>query len=299
MLDHITPVVLTYNEGPNIARTLSHLGWARNVVVVDSGSTDDTIAILARFSNVRIFDRRFDTPANQWRYAVTDTGIATPWIFRLDADYQLSDELVQELRQLDPEAPVSAYRIAFDYAIFSRKLRSSLYPPNTILLRQGRFKVWDNGHTESWAVEGPIRMLHARVTHDDWKGTDFWMNAQGRYMRRELEKLEHFQEKWEPVFRPKMRSTQEARAPSDSNKTEGALASRRSRLRDWLRLRPPLMPFAVFLYCLFGKGLILNGRAGLFYALQRMVAEAALSLMVLEARLRASVESAHVKDVDD
>ena len=59
------------------------------------------------------------------------------------------------------------------------------------------------------------------------------------------------------------------------------------------------MPFAVFLYCLFGKGLILNGRAGLFYALQRMVAEAALSLMVLEARLRASVESAHVKDVDD
>jgi glycosyltransferase involved in cell wall biosynthesis len=265
MLDHITPVVLTYNEGPNIARTLSHLRWARNVVVVDSGSTDDTIAILARFSNVRIFDRRFDTPANQWRYAVTDTAIATPWILRLDADYQLSDELVQELRQLDPEAPVSAYRIAFDYAIFSQKLRSSLYPPNTILLRQGRFKVWDNGHTESWAVEGSIQALNARVTHDDWKGTDFWMNAQGRYMRRELEKL----------------------------------ASRRSRLRDWLRLTPPLMPFAVFLYCLFGKGLILNGRAGLFYALQRMVAEAALSLMVLEARLRASIESAHVKDIDD
>jgi hypothetical protein len=42
----------------------------------------------------------------------------------------------------------------------------------------------------------------------------------------------------------------------------------------------------VFLYCLFGKGLILNGRAGVFYALQRMVAEAVLSLFVLEATLR-------------
>ena len=54
----------------------------------------------------------------------------------------------------------------------------------------------------------------------------------------------------------------------------------------WLRLRPPLMPIAVFLYCLFGKGLIFNGRAGMFYALQRTVAEAALSLMVLEENLR-------------
>jgi hypothetical protein len=131
-------------------------------------------------------------------------------------------------------------------------------------MRQGRFKVWDNGHTESWTVEGPTKTLQARVTHDDWKATDVWMSAQGRYMRRELERL----------------------------------TDRSSRWRDRLRLWPPLMPFVVFLYCLFGKGLILDGRAGLFYALQRMIAEAALSLMVLEARLRARIESAHVKDVN-
>ena len=46
------------------------------------------------------------------------------------------------------------------------------------------------------------------------------------------------------------------------------------------------MPVAVFLYCLFGKGLIMNGRAGIFYALQRMVTEAVLSLFILEAKLR-------------
>ena len=48
------------------------------------------------------------------------------------------------------------------------------------------------------------------------------------------------------------------------------------------------MPLFTFLYCLFVKGLILNGRAGIFYALQRLVAEAVLSLMVLEERLRAT-----------
>ena len=137
MLHQITPVLLTYNEAENIGRTISRLTWAKDIVVVDSGSTDGTAAILARFSNVRVFSRPFDTFANQWRFAVTDTGIATPWILRLDADYQLSDELLQELRQLDVEAPVDAYRIAFDYAVFTHRLRSSLYPANTILLRRG------------------------------------------------------------------------------------------------------------------------------------------------------------------
>ena len=53
-----------------------------------------------------------------------------------------------------------------------------------------------------------------------------------------------------------------------------------------LRLMPPLTPIAVFFYTLFGKGLILDGRAGLFYALERTCAEMILSLLVLEERLR-------------
>jgi len=252
MLNDITPVLLTYNEAPNIVRTLSRLGWARDIVVVDSGSTDDTLSILAKWPNVRVVFRPFDSHASQWRYAVTETGIGTPWILRLDADYQLTDELIEELRGLDPEAEVSAYSIAFDYAIFSCKLRSSLYPPNTILLRQGRFSVLDNGHTESWIVQGLVRTLHGRIVHDDWKPIQDWVAAQNHYMTRELAKV-----------------------------SSGA-----GGVRAQLRLMPPLMPFGAFFYCLFGKGLILDGRRGLFYALQRMVAEAILSLMVLEKFLR-------------
>ena len=170
----------------------------------------------------------------------------------LDADYQLTDELIEEFARLDPDAPISGYRIAFDYAIFSRKLPTSLYPSNTILLRHGKFAVRDAGHTKSWSVEGPVVTLRWHVLHDDWKSTEFWLGAQSRYMRRELNQFAKTQSGW----------------------------------KAWLRRRPPLAPFLVFFYCLFGKGLILNGRAGLFYALQRMVAEAVLSLMILEAKLR-------------
>src|SRR5690349_3728139 len=130
MLQQITPVLLTYNEEQNIARTLSKLKWAKEVITVDSGSTDGTLDAIARFPNVRDFKRQFDTHANQWRFAVEDTNIKTEWILRLDADYQLTTTLVDELAKLNPNEEISAYRIAFGYAIFSHNLVSSLYPSN-------------------------------------------------------------------------------------------------------------------------------------------------------------------------
>jgi glycosyltransferase involved in cell wall biosynthesis len=60
MLEQITRVLLTYNEEQNIGRTLSHLAWAKDIVLVDSG-TDGTLAALAHFPNVRVFNRPFDT----------------------------------------------------------------------------------------------------------------------------------------------------------------------------------------------------------------------------------------------
>ena len=54
VLADITPVILTYNESANIGRSLERLTWAREVVIVDSGSTDDTLAIAGRFPNARV-----------------------------------------------------------------------------------------------------------------------------------------------------------------------------------------------------------------------------------------------------
>jgi hypothetical protein len=228
------------------------LSWAKDIVVVDSESTDETVSILRSFNQVRLFKRPFSTHGDQWRYAMENTGITTGWVLRLDADYQVTETLVTEMSALNPTGPVCAYRIGFDYAVFSHQLLSSLYPANTILLRRGRFSVRDKGHTEVWSVNGPVGVVKARVVHDDRKSVQHWTAAQGRYMRRELDRLRGNQ----------------------------------AGLRDWLRLKAPLMPIVMFFYCLFFKGLIFNGRAGIFYTLQRVVAEAVLSLMVLEEKLR-------------
>lgn len=253
LLDQITPVILTWNEAPNIGRCLARLAWAREIVVVDSGSLDATREILGRDPRVRLFTRPFDDQARQWRFALEETGLATPWVLRLDADYLLSETLVAELAALTPPPEVAAYRIAFDYCIGGRRLRASLYPPNTVLFRRGRATPWQDGHTERWRVEGEVRPLKGRILHDDRKAMESWFLSQARYLRRERDKL---------------------------------LATPRAGLerRDRLRLRHWIAPWAVFLWCLFGKGLLLQGRAGLAYAYQRALAEMLLALYLLEAR---------------
>ena len=69
-LNQITPLILTYNEAPNIQRTLKNLTWAKQIVVIDSFSTDKTIEILKNFKQVSIFQRQFDSHASQWNYGL-------------------------------------------------------------------------------------------------------------------------------------------------------------------------------------------------------------------------------------
>src|SRR5918993_3856408 len=110
MLHQITPLILTYNEAPNIARTLAGLTWARDIVVVDSFSDDDTVEIASSVPHVRLFQRAFDSHRNQWEFGLKETGIATPWVLALDADYVVSDDLIAELESLQPNPATAGYR---------------------------------------------------------------------------------------------------------------------------------------------------------------------------------------------
>ena len=214
-----------------------------------------------KFPQARLIHRPFDTHAKQWRFAAEETGIRTSWILRLDADYEISDELVSEFETLEADAPVNAYRIAFDYAIFGRKLSSSLYPANTVLLRKDQFSVIDHGHTEKWIVNGPIVNLQARIMHDDRKPFSRWVASQQRYAALEAEHL--------------LRS-------------DAKHLSRSDRIR---RMAWPA-PFLVFFYVLLLKGCLLDGWHGWYYALQRLLTETMIALELIDRRLRERVRAA-------
>lgn len=250
----LTAVILTFNEAPNIERTLARLTWLRDVVVLDSSSTDETVAIASRFANVRVFNRTFTTHAEQWNYALEQTGITTGWVLALDADYVLSDALIREIAALQPDSATAGYDAAFDYCVDGQLLRGGVYPPVTVLYRRGAGRYQQDGHTQRIRLAGTVKPLAGRIQHDDRKPIAHWLSAQARYMRLEAEKLSR------------------ADAPLGMADT----------VRQWIVLAPP----AVFFYSYFLRGGILDGRAGLFYALQRTVSELILSLFLVQRKLK-------------
>lgn len=255
MRSRITPVLLTFNEAPNIARTLAQLSWATDIVVVDSGSTDATRDILSRYPRVRVFERPFTTHAEQWNFALASTGIATEWVLALDADFVLSREFVDELAALKPAPDTGGYLASFLYCIEGRALRGAAYPPVIVLFRRAGALYLQDGHTQRVRCAGRVERLRARIAHDDRKPIGHWLAAQSRYMRLEAQKL--------------------VSAPMSS-------LSWMDRVRRLVVVAPPVM----FVYCYVVRGGALDGWAGLFYALQRAAAEAILSLYLTERRFR-------------
>lgn len=248
-MNDISGLVLTYNEAPNIERTLSKLSWLREVVVVDSNSSDGTAERAAAFRNVRLVQRAFTTHAEQWNYGLAQSGSAE-WILALDADYLLSDALVDEIKNLNPPAGVRGYSASFDYCIDGRPLRGAAYPPVTVLYRRAHATYEQDGHTQRVRVDGTVTPLRARICHDDRKPLSHWLGAQARYMELEAVKL--------------------------TTAASGSLGIA-DRLRRWIVIAPP----AMFVYCYLIRGGILDGRAGLFYALQRATSEAILSMFLV------------------
>lgn len=248
----ITPLILTWNEAPNIGRALTQLQWATQVVVVDSGSSDETAAIAASFPNVRVVTRQFDSFGRQCNFGLDQ--IDSPWTLSLDADYICSPNLVDELAGLDET--YSAYTSQFVYAVFGHPLRGTLYPPRPVLFRTKQFRYWDDGHGHKLDLKAAAcGRLRRVIVHDDRKPLSRWLASQAKYASLEADKL---------LSHPL-----------------GEL-SRVDRIRRRILFAAPL----TLIYCLFWKRLILDGWPGIFYSLQRTYAEMVLSLELVDRKLR-------------
>jgi glycosyltransferase involved in cell wall biosynthesis len=141
-LTTIAAVVLTCNEELNIARCIQSLKWADDLIVVDSGSTDETRAI-ARKLGARVYinsPEQFSASA-QRNWALECCSLATEWVLFLDADEECPPALHRELRRVLPLASerVVAYRLAPRFVFMGKWLKHTAVHPawHDRLIRRG------------------------------------------------------------------------------------------------------------------------------------------------------------------
>src|SRR5262249_45075722 len=152
-------------------------------VVIDSGSTDETLTMLQHYPQVEVIQHPFNDFASQCNFGLTH--VASPWVLSLDADYELSDTLVTELKSLAPPDHVAGYRARFVYRIHGRDLRGTLYPPRTVLYRKVRASYRSEGHGHRAMIEGEVLPLDGVIYHDDRKPLTHWFATQRVYAQRE------------------------------------------------------------------------------------------------------------------
>ena len=161
----LSVTVITRNEAEDIADALSSVAFADEIIVVDSHSTDDTVAIAKRHTD-RVVVREWNGYIDQKNYAAS---IAShDWILSLDADERVTPKLADEIRRLLAAEPGdSAFRIPRVTFHLGRWVRSTdWYPDFQTRLYDRRRARWTGRYVhEAVTADGTIGRLDGELQH--------------------------------------------------------------------------------------------------------------------------------------
>ncbi len=169
----ISAVIITYNEEKDILQCLESLNWADEIIVVDSGSTDNTVDICRKY-NAKIYTHSWPGYVAQKNYALQRASF--DWVISLDADERLSNELIMEIKSV-----LSEDKPQFDgYAMPRRTFylgkwinHSGWYPNYQLRLFRKSLSVWDGNDPHDYVrTSGSRGYLKAAILHYSYENVN-------------------------------------------------------------------------------------------------------------------------------
>jgi glycosyltransferase involved in cell wall biosynthesis len=165
----VTVTIITLNEAAHIADAIDSAAWADEVIVVDSGSVDDTL-VIARAKGARTENRSWTGYVDQKNFAA---GLASnDWIFSLDADERIPQALASEIRGVLSSEPLhGGYRVPRVTHHLGQWIRTTdFYPDFQTRLYDRRRAKWHGRHVhESVKVDGPPGQLTKELEHYSYR----------------------------------------------------------------------------------------------------------------------------------
>ncbi len=177
----VTATVITLNEAANIQAALESLSWADEIIVVDSQSTDDTVAIARRFTD-KVIVRPWPGYIAQKNFAAEQA--SHDWIFSLDADERVTPGLAAEIKSLLAAEPACAgYRVPRVTFHLGRWMRSTdWYPDYQLRFYDRRRAKWTGKHVhESVKAEGRVEDLRGELQHYAYRDLAHHFQTMDRY----------------------------------------------------------------------------------------------------------------------
>ncbi len=164
----ITAIIPTFNEESNIQKALDAVSFADEIIVIDSFSTDKTIAIVQKTKAI-IVQRAFDNFSNQKNFAIGKA--SNDWIFLLDADETISESLQKEIQKvINTTTTFAAFYIYRNFFFKRKKLKFSGWQRDKVirLFRKDNCRYKGKVHEEIY-TEGEIGFLQEKINHYSYK----------------------------------------------------------------------------------------------------------------------------------
>lgn len=179
-MKRLSITIITKNEAHNIADCLRSCRFADEVVVVDCGSTDDTVAI-ARAEGAQVFEMDWAGDGPQKNRAIDRA--SGDWFFSLDADERIPPELAAEIRQAIERDDCDGLRVPRVSMYCGRFMHHGGWRPDYIvrLARRGKARYTETQMHASMRVEGRIGTLRESIVHYSFLTLESVLDKMNRY----------------------------------------------------------------------------------------------------------------------
>lgn len=276
----LSTIILTFNSEAVLAETLtSVIPVSDAIYVVDSFSTDETLAIAARHG-AHVVQHVFENYGAQRNWAIKNLPIETDWELHLDADERLTPELAAEIGALKqaPPAGIDGFYLPRLAYFLGRAIRhGGMYPTwHLRLFRHGSGRCEQRLYDQHFYVAGPTSRLRHPMIDDQRHSLTEWTARHNRWSDAEVQEI-----------------SLGARPGVIAARVTGTPVQRKRAYRGWYYRAPSLLrPFLLFFYRYVLRLGFLDGKEGLiFFVLQCFWFRFLVDAKLYEAARRSSLDS--------
>lgn len=254
----LTAIILTKNEEKNISKCIKSVkNIAENIVVIDSYSEDETVKI-SESLGAKVYQHKFTSHSEQFNWAIDNIPISSEWILRIDADEELTLELINELIEKLPNIKRGINGIFLKrrrYFLGKWIKYGDVYPEKVLrLFRNGTARSEDRIMDEHIVLlSGESICLDNDLEDKDTKDLTFWINKHNWYSNKEAEEF--------------LKKYNNNKVNSIDENLFGTQRERKRWLKNKLYYNTPLFirPIMYFIYRYVFKLGFLDGIEGLIY----------------------------------
>ncbi len=201
----LSVVIIARDEADRLPDAIRSVGFAAEILVLDSGSRDDTVA-LARAAGARVIETDWPGHVAQKNRGLQEA--RNPWVLSIDADERVSPALAESVRAaLTGEPAVVGYELARRNHYLGKPLRAGgWYPDRRLrLVRRDAARWVGTDPHDRLSVDGPVGRLLGDLDHHPYRTPQEHEDTLDRYTARFVEVTDATARWWDVAFRPPWR----------------------------------------------------------------------------------------------